>query len=147
VTSPPPAREGANPARVTISDMVVSSRDPFVRHKTTVRAWRDDELAKGRDAGYDEVIFLNERGEVAEGAISNLFVEVDGRLLTPPASCGLLEGVWRRHVLADRSRRATERILYPEDLRKARRILLTNSVRGAVQAIVADAPFYGSSNL
>ena len=55
VSTPPPAREGTKPARVVISDVVVSSRDPFVRHKTTVRGWRDDELAKGRSAGFDEV--------------------------------------------------------------------------------------------
>ncbi len=140
VSPPPPAREGTNPARVAFSRVAVSSRDPFVRHKTTVRAWRDDELAKARNEGFDEVIFLNERGEVAEGAISNLFVEADGRLLTPPAACGLLEGVRRRSVLADRSRRASERVLYPEDLRKARRILLTNSVRGVVPAILVDVP-------
>lgn len=152
VSSPPPARDGTNPARVVISSVIVSSRDPFVRHKTTVRAWRDEELAKARSAGFDEVIFLNERGEVAEGAISNLFVvEADGRLLTPPAACGLLEGVWRRSVLADRSLRASERVLYPEDLRKARRILLTNSVRGMVPAMVVDVSRarnpYGASNL
>ncbi len=140
VLPPPPPREGTNPARLVISGVVVPSRDPFVRHKTTVRAWRDDELEKARNAGFDEVIFLNERGEVAEGAISNLFLEKDGRLLTPPAECGLLEGIWRHGVLADRSMRASERVLYPEDLRKARRILLTNSVRGTVPAMAVDVP-------
>ncbi|MCL5885082.1 MAG: aminodeoxychorismate synthase component I [Deltaproteobacteria bacterium] len=128
------------PARVTISAVGVSSRDPFVRHKTTHRGWRDEELRKARNDGFDEVIFLNERGEVAEGAITNLFVEADGRLLTPPASCGLLEGIRRRRILADRSLRAEERVLYPEDLRRRRRILLTNSVRGIVPAMLCISP-------
>lgn len=128
------------PARVTLSMVAVSSRDPFVRHKTTHRGWRDEELRKARNDGFDEVIFLNERGEVTEGAITNLFVEADGRLLTPPASCGLLEGILRRRVLADRSSRTEERILYPDDLRTCRRIQLTNSVRGMVPA----APVTGS---
>jgi len=122
------------PARVTFSKVVVSSRDPFVRHKTTHRGWRDEELRKARAGGFDEVIFLNERGEVTEGAITNLFVEAAGRLLTPPAVSGLLEGIWRRRVLANRSLRASERVLFPEDLRTCRRILLTNSVRGVMPA-------------
>lgn len=126
----PPPREGTDPPRVKISDVTVSSRDPFLRHKTTNRAWRDEELRKAREEGFDEVLFLNERGEITEGAISNLFLEKEGNLYTPPASCGLLEGVCRRRILSDRDRRASERILHPEDLEKASGILLANSVRG-----------------
>jgi para-aminobenzoate synthetase/4-amino-4-deoxychorismate lyase len=133
-----PVRTGTAPPLVTLSHFVVSSRDPFVRHKTTHREWRDEELRKARADGFDEVIFLNERGEVTEGAVTNLFIEADGRLLTPPAACGLLEGIRRRRVLADRSLRASERVLYPEDLRTCRRILLTNSVRG-VMPVALDA--------
>ena len=131
-----PILKETGPARVTLSKVVVSSRDPFVRHKTTHRGWRDEELRKARADGFDEVIFLNERGVVTEGAITNLFVEAAGRLLTPPAVSGLLEGIWRRRVLADRSLRASERVLYPEDLRTCRRILLTNSVRGVMPAVL-----------
>jgi para-aminobenzoate synthetase/4-amino-4-deoxychorismate lyase len=131
-----PILKEAGPARVTLSKVIVSSRDPFVRHKTTHREWRDDALRKARADGFDEVIFLNERGEVTGGAITNLFVEAAGRLLTPRAACGLLEGVWRRRMLADRTMRASERVLFPEDLRKCRRILLTNSVRGVMPALL-----------
>jgi len=116
--------------RVKVSKVGISSRDPFVRHKTTNRAWRDKELRKAVEEGFDEVVFLNERGEITEGAISNLFLDIGGSLLTPPASCGLLEGVFRRTILSDRTWRAAERILYPEDMEKAARIILTNSVRG-----------------
>ncbi len=129
-----PIAAGAGPLRVRLSKVGVSSRDPFVRHKTTHREWRDGELRKAKADGFDEVVFLNERGEVAEGAITNIFVEEAGRLLTPPAACGLLEGIWRRRVLADRPAKASERVLYPEDLGTCRRILLTNSVRGMMPA-------------
>jgi len=120
--------------RVKISEVAVSSRDPFVRHKTTRRAWRDGELRKANEEGFDEALFLNERGEFTEGAITNLFVEISGRLYTPPAASGLLEGVFRRRILSDRTLRAAERTLFPEDLAKADRIFLTNSVRGIVPA-------------
>lgn len=132
VSPPPGARSATAPCRIALSRIGVSSRDPFLRHKTTNRAWRDDELRKAREAGFDEVLFLNERGELTEGAISNVFLEISGRLYTPPAECGLLEGVYRRRILSDRRRRASERVLFPEDLQKADKIILTNSVRGSV---------------
>ena len=137
VSPVPPLRDRRGPPRVKISTVSVSSRDPFLRHKTTNRAWRDAELRKAVEEGFDEVIFLNERGEITEGAISNLFLDFGGKLLTPPASCGLLEGVFRRSILADRAWRAAEKILYPEDLEKAAEIVLTNSVRGARRASAA----------
>lgn len=132
VEASPVPHPGEFPARprVKISGTAVSSRDPFVRHKTTNRAWRDEELRNAIGEGFDEVLFLNERGELTEGAISNLFLEIDGSLVTPPASCGLLEGVCRGRILSRGKSRVGERILRPEDLEKGARILLTNSVRG-----------------
>lgn len=133
--SPLPRRDpGAPPFRIVLSGTAVSSRDPFVRHKTTNRSLRDRELEKARKAGYDEVLFLNERGELTEGAITNVFLEISGRLYTPPAECGLLEGIYRRRILSDRSMRASRRVLFPADLERADRILLTNSVRGVLPA-------------
>jgi para-aminobenzoate synthetase/4-amino-4-deoxychorismate lyase len=136
----PAAGTAAAPYAITISRVAVSSRDPFVRHKTTNRAWRDEELRRAREAGFDEVLFLNERGELTEGAITNLFVEISGRLWTPPADGGLLEGVFRRRILADRGQHASERILFPEDLLRADRIFLTYSVRGIVPVRLPVTP-------
>ncbi len=128
-----------SPWPVTISRVAASSGDPFVRHKTTNRAWRDDELRRARAAGFMEVLFLNERGELTEGAITNVFLEISGRLYTPPAESGLLEGVYRRQILSDRRWRASERVLFPEDLGIADRIFLTNSVRAKIPAVFPAA--------
>ena len=49
--------------------------------------------------GYDEVVLLNERGEVAECTAANIFCVSEGRVLTPPLSSGCLEGVTRGVVL------------------------------------------------
>ena len=65
------------------------------------------------------MLFLNLRGEVTEGAISNVFVEKDGRWFTPPVECGLLPGVYRRHLLETRPE-IEERVLSLEDLRTRR---------------------------
>lgn len=115
--------------RVRLARERVDSRDRFLRHKTTHRERYDRLYAAARRDGFDEVLFQNERGELTEGAISNLFVRRNGKLLTPPAACGLLPGVLRRHILAtDPS--AEESILTLEDLESAEEILIGNSVRG-----------------
>jgi para-aminobenzoate synthetase/4-amino-4-deoxychorismate lyase len=98
-------------------------------HKTTHRPVYAAAWQAATRAGFDDVLFLNRRGEVTEGAISNLFVEKDGRLFTPPVECGLLAGVYRRHILETRTD-VEERVLYAEDLRIADAVYLANAVRG-----------------
>jgi para-aminobenzoate synthetase/4-amino-4-deoxychorismate lyase len=78
---------------------------------------------------------LNERGELTEGAISNVFVEKEGVLLTPPVMCGLLAGVERRHLLATRTD-ARECVLREQDLWSADAVWLANAVRGLRRALV-----------
>ena len=114
---------------VRIATRRTSSTDVFFRHKTTRRALYDEQYAEARLEGLDDVIFLNEKGEVTEGAISNVFVERDGWLLTPPLACGMLDGVYRRHVLETRDH-ATELTLTVDDLGASDAIYLCNAVRG-----------------
>ena len=114
---------------ILLSQERVSSADVFFRHKTTRREIYDHAFAEARAAGFDEVIFQNERGEVTEGAISNVFIQKAGKLLTPPLSCGVLSGVFRRYLL-ETNPAAEERILTVEDLKIADAVFLCNSVRG-----------------
>lgn len=105
----------------------IDADDPLRRHKTTVRALYDQAL-RDLPAGCFDAIFLNQRGEVAEGARSNVFVERDGVLLTPPLSSGALPGVLRASLLA--SGRAREAVLWPEDLQGD--FWLGNALRGLI---------------
>jgi para-aminobenzoate synthetase/4-amino-4-deoxychorismate lyase len=84
-----------NPVRVCIAAERVESRDPLLRHKSVARERYDCAFREAQERGFGEVLFLNERGEVTEGAISNVFARIEGRWLTPPESCGLLNGVFR----------------------------------------------------
>jgi para-aminobenzoate synthetase / 4-amino-4-deoxychorismate lyase len=115
--------------RVGISQHVVNSRDRFLYHKTTHRAVYDRELAAARKRGLDDFLFFNERGEVTEGTIHNVFVVKRGLWRTPPVSCGLLPGTFRDHILKTR-KSAREAILTSVDLNSADAIYLCNSVRG-----------------
>jgi para-aminobenzoate synthetase/4-amino-4-deoxychorismate lyase len=119
------------PCRVSIhlSPERTSSTDVFMRHKTTQREIYDRGYTEARAAGFDEVIFQNERGEITEGAISNIFIKKAGKLLTPPLTCGVLPGIFRRHLL-ETDATAEEGIVTMEDLRAADAVFLCNSVRG-----------------
>ena len=76
---------------------------------------------------FDE-IFLNEKGELTEGSRSNIILEINGKLFTPPTKCGLLNGIFRQSM-----KNVTEKILYKSDLYKAEKIYCINSVRKIVE--------------
>ncbi|MCA9921023.1 MAG: aminotransferase class IV, partial [Anaerolineales bacterium] len=69
----------------------------------------------------------NERGELTEASSSNIVLTLDGKLLTPPVSSGLLPGTMRACLLANG--RIHERILTLDDLQHCDDIYLINSVR------------------
>jgi 4-amino-4-deoxychorismate lyase len=106
--------------------------DPWLRVKTSVRG-RYDRARAALPPGVDEWLFLNTRGEVCEGTITNVFVASEGVLLTPPLASGLLPGVLRGQVL--REGRAREAVLYPADL--AAGLFVGNALRGLIPARLA----------
>lgn len=76
------------------------------------------------------MLFRNERGELTEGARSNIFIRRGGLLLTPPLAAGLLPGVLRAELLAQGQ--AREATLTPDDLKGE--VWLGNSLRGLIPA-------------
>lgn len=119
---------------VSIAALRLASSDIWLRHKTTRRAIYDQARAELPD-GVDELLFLNERDELCEGTITNLFVETDGgRLLTPPIAAGLLPGILREELLE--TGRAAEAFLTLHDLAAAHRVWMGNSLRGLIPAEV-----------
>ncbi len=109
-----------------------SSDDVFLRHKTTHRDRYERVYAEARAECFDEVLFLNEREEVTEGAISNLFILRAGTFLTPPLNSGVLPGVFRRHLL-EIDPTIEERVLSVQDVESADSVFLCNAVRGMRQ--------------
>lgn len=114
--------------RGVISPVRLDSRDPWLRLKTTHRPAYE----AARDAmpeTCDEAILLNERGEICEGTITNIFLRQKGRLLTPAISCGLLPGVLRQSLL-DRGE-AAEAVIRPADLTEGQ-VFCGNALRGLI---------------
>ena len=115
-----------------ISDERTNSENIFLYHKTTNRDFYNNHYRNAVEHSFDEVLFMNEKGEITEGAISNIFIKKDNLWLTPPVECGLLPGVWRKTLINDLN--AAEYILRKEDIEEADEIVLCNSLRGAVNA-------------
>ena len=119
--------------KVCLSAKRTQTQEPFLYHKTTCRRIYDDEYRRCRRLGFYDSIFANEKGEITEGAISNIFLRKNGGLYTPPVRCGLLDGVHRRYMLYSGRFPIKEKVLFKEDLINAEEIYLTNSVRGLVK--------------
>ena len=121
--------EAQGPSQILVSKIRTNSKDRFLYHKTTNRQLYEAERKKVEAAGAADIIFLNEKGEVTEGAISNIFIVKNGRYYTPPLGSGLLPGVYRAYYM--KKKKAVEKALFLKDLKTADRIILTNSVRKA----------------
>ncbi|MBS3650395.1 aminotransferase class IV family protein [Pseudaminobacter sp. 19-2017] len=123
--------------RLGIANARLNSADPLLRHKTTRRDTYQQARSEFTPAEADEVILLNERDEVCEGTITNVFVDPGdgGPLLTPALSCGLLAGVLRGELLDESA--AREATLFLADLEGAKAIFVGNSLRGLIPAELA----------
>ncbi|NVK31972.1 MAG: aminodeoxychorismate synthase component I [Gammaproteobacteria bacterium] len=112
----------------------VDSRQWQLFHKTSDRHVYDD--AKSQHPDVDEVLLSNERGELTEGCISNLVIEIGGQRLTPALDCGLLPGVMRQTLLEQGKLR--EALLLPNHLKQADAIWMINSLRGWIPVKLVD---------
>lgn len=129
--SPPPPLP--DPLPVALVPLPVAADDWRLCHKTSDRAFYD---AARRASGAGEVIFVRPDGLLTEGSFTNLFVARNGRLLTPPASLGLLPGILRARLLAEG--RAVEAELTIADLGGG--FLLGNALRGLFNAKLPPSP-------
>ena len=122
--------------RVEIAAPRLDPADPFLRHKTSFRDVYETACAHAQHRGLDEAIFLNRRGELAEGSRTSLFIERDGHLVTPTLSSGLLPGILRQTLLE--SGQAREQTLTLADLHRAPAWYLGNSLHGLRQATLVE---------
>jgi 4-amino-4-deoxychorismate lyase len=112
------------------------STDTLLRHKTSRREAYAAARAEYAAHDADEVLLLNERGELCEGTITTLFADFgDGVLATPRLDCGLLAGILRGEFLD--SGRAREAVFDVSELKSAKALHVGNSLRGLIPARLA----------
>ncbi|ASY58175.1 aminotransferase class IV family protein [Sinorhizobium sp. CCBAU 05631] len=118
--------------RVRIASTRLDSSDRLLRMKTTRRGAYETARSEFSSAEADEVVLLNEKGEICEGTITSIFLDDgDGILQTPPIACGLLAGVLRSELICERRARVAR--LSAADLRRGR-LYVGNSLRGLIRA-------------
>ena len=86
------------------------------------------EREEALNSGYNEVLFLNEKGYLSEGSMSNIFIIKDKEIYTPSIKCGLLPGIVRNFLIKEY--KIIEKELTLEDIMMADEIFITNSLLG-----------------
>jgi para-aminobenzoate synthetase/4-amino-4-deoxychorismate lyase len=115
------------PVAVAVRPLPVDPSDFRLRYKTTDRRFLDQ--ARQGEQAY-ETIFTDPDGQLTEGSRTNIFVERDGKLLTPPLTRGIMPGILRAKLIEEG--RAEESDLTPDDLGQG--FFIGNIVRGLIPA-------------
>ena len=136
ITSGALGAEPDRPLHVTVASVRLDGSDPFLRYKTTRRHVYETAFADAHAQGFDEVVFLNRQGQIAEASRNTVFVERDGCWLTPPLSAGVLPGILRQQLIA--TGEVVEAPLSLNDLGRAERWAVGNSLRGLRLAALVD---------
>ncbi|MDO8251507.1 MAG: aminodeoxychorismate synthase component I [Rhodoferax sp.] len=125
----------ASPAHVQLAlaaSAFEEAGSEFVRFKTTRRAHYD--AFAPRVPGVFDTLLWNRQGELTECTRGNVAVRLDGRWVTPPLRCGLLDGIGRARCL--REGRLVEAVVRVEDLPRATGLAFVNSLRGWIDAVL-----------
>jgi len=121
--------------RLSVREHGRHASSPLAGVKTI--SWLDSvwASAEAQRAGFDEVVLLNERGEVSECTAANIFALKGDKVVTPPLSSGCLEGVTRgvlMEIASDAGTSVVEQTLRLEDLYEAQEVFITSTNRNVI---------------
>ncbi len=124
-----------------------NQRSPLVFHKTT--SFFENMLARRETVkkGWDEGLFLNTIGELAEGTVSNIFLIIDGTVVTPSRESGLLPGIMRQVVLdacVEKGIPSQERKVLPGEFNCCQEAFITNSLMGVMPLVSIEGNIVGT---
>lgn len=120
-----------NISRAVISDNRIDSSNKFQFFKTTNRELYDKEYTSHK-TDFVDVLFLNEKGSLAEGAISNVIIKKKCKYFTPPIKDGILNGCYREHLL-NKKNDLEIKSFGMDELIAADELILINSVRKEIK--------------
>jgi branched-chain amino acid aminotransferase len=130
-----PLPQYREPVRLGLREQGRHAASPLAGVKTT--SWLQNvwAVAEAQKEGFDEVVLLNERGEVAECTAANIFAVKNGKVFTPPLNSGCLEGVTRGilfEIAPEAGVAVVEQALSPEDLYSADEIFISSTNRNLI---------------
>jgi len=140
--APMPSRP-RRPVELVVDAEPVDSTQRWLYHKTTRRHTYTSRARRHPDA--DDVVLVNEHGQLTETTTANLAVRLDGTWWTPPVAAGCLPGIQRAALVELGQLR--ERALTPRDLYHADRIAVLNSLRGWRPAVLTTQPGHHSHTM
>ena len=101
-----------------------------------------------KENGLDNCLLLNDSKNVIEALQGNVFMVMDGKLITPPVSEGCLNGVMRKQILSLAKKienfEVLEQPISPFDLQKAEELFITNVIKGIQPITKYRKKEYGS---
>jgi para-aminobenzoate synthetase/4-amino-4-deoxychorismate lyase len=121
-------------SRVKLSDEIIDVTNKFQYYKTTNRAHYNYAANEAKKMNLLDFIFYNERDEIAEGAITNIFIKKRDKYITPPINAGVLNGCYRQYLL-DKNY-AEEDYIYKEELLRSNSIFVGNSLMKMIQVTI-----------
>lgn len=125
-----PLETWISPVPFAIYPKPMHSTNPMLAHKTSMRATYNRSLMQAKSKGLFDYLFVNERGEITEGARSCVLLQLDGAWYTPPLASGVLPSVARTLLLRNSGKKISQQILTLSDVRRAEQILLGNALYG-----------------
>jgi branched-chain amino acid aminotransferase len=151
VTVAPPPAFGPAVYEAGLTALVASGRRNEFSATAGLKtlAYTDSVIAmiEARAAGADEVLFLDTAGHCSEASASNLFAVIDGRLATPPMTCGALPGITRAAVMeiaGSLGLSVDERPFELHELAAASEAFLTSSLRGIAPLVRMEGTAVGT---
>lgn len=120
--------------KIELSEKVtLYSKDPINAHKSLNAGSYIRASIEKQKRGFDDLILLNEKGDIVESTASNLFIVKANTCYTPDLSQGCLNGIMRQHLikmLKEGGLKVVAKALTAKDLEEADEVFLTNSIRG-----------------
>lgn len=128
----------------SISKIRRNETSPFTYHKTLNYGDCIMEKRHAKETGIQEPIFLNTKGEIAEGATTNVFFIKNNQIIAPPLSCGMLPGIIREYLYSAYS--IKEQVILPDTVKEFDEMFLTNSLLGVMPVHKLDDYTFFSMN-
>ena len=121
---------------LTLSSVIRNSTSRLTSIKSTCYIENILEKQKAKSEGFDDALFINEKGYLAETSCSNIFIVKNNRILTPKSDNGLLRGIIREWIMKNFVVEECNLTYY--DLKDAEEVFITNSLMGVMKVNKID---------
>lgn len=128
--------------KIKISEVLRNSTSRIVNFKTLNYLENIIEYELCQAYGFNEAIFLNEKGNVSEGCTTNIFIIKNEKIYTPTIKCGILPGIIRQWIIEKFD--VVEKEITKDELLNSDEVFLTNSLVGVIKVSKIENKLFNS---